>query len=55
MFAHGAGAGMDHAFMAAVAEGLALQDIRVVRFNFPYMVKRAEDGKSARLIANQNS
>lgn len=45
LFAHGAGAGMDHAFMTAVAEGLALQDIRVVRFNFPYMVKRAEDGK----------
>ncbi|MGR5469877.1 alpha/beta family hydrolase, partial [Vibrio astriarenae] len=27
------------------AKGLVDQGIRVVRFNFPYMVKRAEDGK----------
>ncbi len=45
IFAHGAGAGMEHDFMAAVAKGLVEQGIRVVRFNFPYMVKRAEDGK----------
>lgn len=45
IFAHGAGAGMEHDFMSAVANGLAEQGIRVVRFNFPYMVKRAEDGK----------
>lgn len=45
IFAHGAGADMDHAFMEQVAEGLAEQGIRVIRFNFPYMVKRAEDGK----------
>ncbi|MBR9874995.1 MAG: alpha/beta fold hydrolase [Vibrionaceae bacterium] len=45
IFAHGAGAGMDHGFMAAVAQGLVEQGIRVVRFNFPYMIKRAEDGK----------
>lgn len=45
IFAHGAGADMDHDFMAAVASGLAARGIRVVRFNFPYMVKRAEDGK----------
>lgn len=45
VFAHGAGAGMDHPFMAAVAQGLASKGIQVVRFNFPYMVKRAEDGK----------
>ncbi|MFH4414544.1 alpha/beta family hydrolase [Vibrio diabolicus] len=44
-FAHGAGAGMEHDFMAAVAKGLVEQGIRVVRFNFPYMIKRAEDGK----------
>lgn len=44
IFAHGAGAGMDHAFMQQVANGLASKGIRVVRFNFPYMVKRAEDG-----------
>lgn len=45
IFAHGAGAGMDHEFMQAVAAGLAAKGIKVVRFNFPYMVKRAEDGK----------
>ncbi|WP_047045573.1 alpha/beta fold hydrolase [Vibrio mexicanus] len=45
IFAHGAGAGMDHAFMEQVAKGLTAKGIKVVRFNFPYMVKRAEDGK----------
>jgi len=45
IFAHGAGAGMEHDFMTAVAKGLVEQGIRVVRFNFPYMIKRAEDGK----------
>ncbi len=45
VFAHGAGAGMEHAFMQHVALGLAEKGIQVVRFNFPYMVKRSEDGK----------
>lgn len=45
VFAHGAGAGMGHEFMNSVAKGLADKGIQVVRFNFPYMVKRAEDGK----------
>lgn len=45
IFAHGAGAGMDHDFMSAVAKGLAEKGIQVIRFNFPYMIKRAEDGK----------
>lgn len=45
IFAHGAGAGMDHEFMQSVAKGLAFKGVRVVRFNFPYMIKRAEDGK----------
>ena len=45
VFAHGAGAGMDHEFMQSVAKGLAFKGIRVIRFNFPYMIKRAEDGK----------
>ncbi|EGR1168899.1 TPA: alpha/beta fold hydrolase [Vibrio parahaemolyticus] len=45
VFAHGAGAGMEHDFMTAVAKGLVEQGIRVVRFNFPYMVKCSEDGK----------
>lgn len=37
VFAHGAGAGMDHAFMAAIADGLAERDIATLRFNFPFM------------------
>ncbi|WP_192889260.1 alpha/beta fold hydrolase [Vibrio bathopelagicus] len=45
VFAHGAGAGMNHEFMQSVAKGLAFKGIRVIRFNFPYMIKRAEDGK----------
>ncbi|MEZ8017194.1 alpha/beta fold hydrolase [Vibrio splendidus] len=45
IFAHGAGAGMDHEFMQSVAKGLAFKGIRVIRFNFPYMIKRVEDGK----------
>ncbi|MEZ9522528.1 alpha/beta family hydrolase [Enterovibrio norvegicus] len=45
IFAHGAGAGMEHEFMAVVAKKIAAHGIRVVRFNFPYMVKRSEDGK----------
>ncbi|OLQ91709.1 alpha/beta hydrolase [Vibrio panuliri] len=45
VFAHGSGAGMEHAFMQHVALGLAEKGIQVVRFNFPYMVKRSEDGK----------
>ena len=45
VFAHGASAGMEHEFMQSVAKGLAFKGIRVIRFNFPYMIKRAEDGK----------
>jgi len=35
--AHGAGAGMNHPFMAAIAAGLALRGIASLRFQFPYM------------------
>jgi predicted alpha/beta-hydrolase family hydrolase len=45
LFAHGAGADLNSVFMTEVAEALADKGIRVVRFNFPYMIKRAEDGK----------
>lgn len=45
LFAHGAGADMTSDFMTQVAEKLAENGIRVIRFNFPYMIKRAEDGK----------
>jgi predicted alpha/beta-hydrolase family hydrolase len=37
VFAHGAGAGMNHAFMAAMADGLAQRGFATLRFQFPYM------------------
>ncbi len=39
VLAHGAGAGMTHAFMAAAAEGLAERGIATLRYQFPYMEK----------------
>lgn len=35
--AHGAGAGMRHAFLQALAEGLAAERVATLRFQFPYM------------------
>jgi uncharacterized protein len=37
VLAHGAGAGMSHPFMAAIAEGLAERGIATLRYQFPYM------------------
>ena len=37
VLAHGAGAGMTHPFMAAVADGLAARSIATLRYQFPYM------------------
>jgi hypothetical protein len=37
LFAHGAGAGMNHPFMENMAEYLADVNIGTFRFNFPYM------------------
>jgi len=37
VLAHGAGAGMTHKSMEAVAAGLAQRGIAVLRYNFPYM------------------
>jgi len=37
VLAHGAGAGMTHPFMAAVAQGLASRAIATLRYQFPYM------------------
>jgi uncharacterized protein len=37
VFAHGAGAGMSHPFMDAVAKGLADRGIGTLRYQFPYM------------------
>ena len=37
VLAHGAGAGMNHPFIAAVCEGLAVRRIATLRYQFPYM------------------
>jgi len=41
VLAHGAGAGMDHPFMVAVAAELVLRGIATLRYQFPYMERRA--------------
>jgi predicted alpha/beta-hydrolase family hydrolase len=41
VLAHGAGAGMSHPFMAAVADGLAERGIATLRYQFPYMEQGA--------------
>jgi hypothetical protein len=42
VLAHGAGAGMAHPFMAAVAEGLAARGVATLRYQFPYMERGAK-------------
>ena len=37
VLAHGAGAGMTHPFMAAIADGLAERGVASLRYQFPYM------------------
>ena len=44
LLAHGAGAPMDAPGMTMIAEALAEQDLRVVRFEFAYMAKRRTEG-----------
>ena len=39
VFAHGAGAGMTHAFMESAAAGLCERGIATLRYQFPYMEK----------------
>jgi uncharacterized protein len=41
VFAHGAGAGMTHPFMEAMAEGLGKVGVATLRFQFPYMEARS--------------
>jgi predicted alpha/beta-hydrolase family hydrolase len=42
VFAHGAGAGMTHPFMADVARGLAERGIATFRYQFPYMERASK-------------
>ena len=41
VLAHGAGAGMTHPFMQAIASGLAAVGVATLRFQFPYMERRS--------------
>jgi len=45
VLAHGAGAPMDSEFMHSFAAGLAARELRVVRFEFPYMQRRRKEGR----------
>jgi len=45
VFAHGAGAGADSAFMEDMAEQMARLGLEVRRFEFPYMAERRLSGK----------
>lgn len=42
VFAHGAGAGMEHPFMTALAQALASHAIATLRYQFPYMETAAK-------------
>jgi hypothetical protein len=42
VLAHGAGAGMAHPFMAAIARGLAERGVATLRYQFPYMERGAK-------------
>jgi uncharacterized protein len=49
VFAHGAGAGMKHAFMEAVAAGLAQRGIATLRYQFPYMERGSKRPDSPKI------
>lgn len=45
VLAHGAGAPADSPFMEELVQALEINNISTVRFEFPYMQKRREDGR----------
>src|SRR5690348_6170946 len=49
VFAHGAGAGMAHKFMAAVADGLESRGIATLRYQFPYMERGSKRPDTPRI------
>jgi uncharacterized protein len=49
VLAHGAGAGMSHPFLAAVANGLAQRGIATLRYQFPYMEQGSKRPDAPRL------
>jgi predicted alpha/beta-hydrolase family hydrolase len=42
VFAHGAGAGMQHPFMVEMADGLAALGVATLRYQFPYMERKSK-------------
>ncbi|WP_317851563.1 alpha/beta family hydrolase, partial [Pseudomonas sp. A-RE-8] len=44
ILAHGAGAPMDSGFMEEMSARLAAHGVNVLRFEFPYMAQRRQDG-----------
>jgi uncharacterized protein len=49
VLAHGAGAGMTHPFMAAVAAGLGERGVATLRYQFPYMEQGSKRPDAPRL------
>jgi predicted alpha/beta-hydrolase family hydrolase len=49
VLAHGAGAGMTHAFMQSIADALAACDIATLRYQFPYMENGSKRPDSPKL------
>lgn len=49
VFAHGAGAGMAHPFMKAIAEGLEERGVATLRYQFPYMERGSRRPDSPRI------
>ncbi len=49
LFAHGAGAGMTHPFMVAVADQLSRRGIATLRFQFPYMERGSKRPDAPRI------
>lgn len=45
VLAHGAGAPADSAFMEALVSALSAEGVTTLRFEFPYMEKRRQDGR----------
>lgn len=45
LLAHGAGAPADSVFMETLVSGLAEEGVATLRFEFPYMEKRRQDGR----------
>ena len=50
VLAHGAGAGMNHPFMEAVAEALAEQGVGTFRYQFPYMEEARKRGPNPQRV-----